>query len=42
VATAYRYLHEAIDVIAARAPELPEVLAEDSARAGRSCAWTAP
>lgn len=27
-ATAYRYLHEAIDVIAAQAPELPDVLAE--------------
>ncbi len=27
-ATAYRYLHEAIDVIAAHAPELPDVLAE--------------
>lgn len=27
IATAYRYLHEAIDVIAAHAPELPEVLA---------------
>jgi hypothetical protein len=28
IATAYRYLHEAIDVIAGHAPELPEVLAE--------------
>jgi hypothetical protein len=28
IATAYRYLHEAIDVIADQAPELPEVLAE--------------
>jgi hypothetical protein len=28
VATAYRYLREAIEVIAARAPELPEVLAD--------------
>jgi hypothetical protein len=28
IATAYRYVHEAIDVIAAQAPELPEVLAE--------------
>jgi hypothetical protein len=27
IATAYRYLHEAIDVIAARTPELPDVLA---------------
>jgi hypothetical protein len=27
IATAYRYLHEAIDVIAAHAPELPDVLA---------------
>ena len=27
IATAYRYLHEALDVIAARAPELPDVLA---------------
>jgi hypothetical protein len=35
IATAYRYLHEAIDVIAARAPELPEVLAE-GLRAGWS------
>jgi DDE superfamily endonuclease len=28
IATGYRYLHEAIDVVAARAPELPDVLAE--------------
>lgn len=28
IATAYRYLHEAIDVIAARAPELHDVLAQ--------------
>ena len=28
IATGYRYLHEAIDVIAAHAPELPDVLAE--------------
>jgi hypothetical protein len=28
IATAYRYLHEAIDVVAAQAPELPDVLAE--------------
>ena len=34
-ATAYRYLHEAIDVIAAQAPELAEVLA-----AGRAAGWT--
>lgn len=34
VATAYRYLHEAIDVIAAQAPDLPEVLA-----AGRQAGW---
>ena len=34
VATAYRYLHEAIDVIAARAPELPEVVAR-----GREKGW---
>lgn len=27
IATAYRYLHEAIDVIAAHAPDLPDVLA---------------
>jgi hypothetical protein len=27
IATAYRYVHEAIDVIAAQAPDLPEVLA---------------
>ncbi|WP_244666893.1 transposase family protein [Myceligenerans indicum] len=27
VATAYRYVHEAIDVLAARAPRLPQVLA---------------
>lgn len=33
-ATAYRYLHEAIDVIAAQAPELPDVLA-----AGRQEGW---
>jgi hypothetical protein len=28
IATGYRYLHEAIDVIAAHAPELPDVLAQ--------------
>jgi hypothetical protein len=28
VATAYRYVHEGIDVIAAQAPELPDVLAD--------------
>jgi hypothetical protein len=28
IATAYRYLHEAIDVIAVQAPQLPAVLAE--------------
>ena len=33
-ATGYRYLHEALDVIAAEAPELPEVLA-----AGRQAGW---
>jgi hypothetical protein len=33
-ATAYRYLHEAIDVIAAHAPDLPEILA-----AGAQAGW---
>lgn len=33
-ATGYRYLHEAIDVIAEQAPDLPEVLA-----AGREAGW---
>jgi hypothetical protein len=33
-ATGYRYLHEALDVIAAEAPELPEVLT-----AGREAGW---
>lgn len=33
-ATGYRYLHEALDVIAAHAPQLPEVLA-----AGREAGW---
>lgn len=33
-ATAYRYLHEGLDVIAARLPELPEVLT-----AGREAGW---
>lgn len=28
ISTAYRYLHEAIDVLAAQAPELPDVLTE--------------
>ncbi|WP_189062284.1 transposase family protein, partial [Longimycelium tulufanense] len=28
IATAYRYLHEAIDVLAGQAPELPDVLAD--------------
>ncbi len=43
IATGYRYLHEAIDVIAAHCPELDEVLRHaDTARGGGSCAWTAP
>lgn len=33
-ATAYRYLHEALDVIAAHAPDLPDVLAQ-----GRAAGW---
>jgi len=33
IATAYRYLHEAIDVIAAHAPELPDVLAQGADQA---------
>lgn len=33
-ATAYRYLHEGLDVIAAQAPDLPEVL-----EAGREAGW---
>jgi hypothetical protein len=41
IATAYRYLHEAIDVIADQAPDLPDVLADACAKAGRSFAWTA-
>ncbi len=32
IATAYRYVHEAIDVVAAQAPELPEVLARGLAQ----------
>jgi hypothetical protein len=35
IATAYRYVHEAIDVIAAHAPDLPEVLAH-----GLQQGWT--
>ena len=31
IATAYRYLHEALDVIAEQAPDLPDVLARASA-----------
>jgi Na+/alanine symporter len=46
IATACRYLHQAIGVIAAQAAELPEVLAEVLAgafdRDGPSGAWTAP
>jgi hypothetical protein len=42
IATAYRYLHEGIDVIAAHAPDLPDVLAQGMAEGWRSCAWTAP
>ena len=34
-ATGYRYLHEGIDVLAAQAPDLHEVL-----RAGRAAGWT--
>lgn len=33
-ATAYRYLHEALDVLADQAPELPEVLER-----GRAAGW---
>jgi hypothetical protein len=39
IATAYRYLHEAIDVIAAHAGRRA---CPRAGRAGRSCAWTAP
>jgi hypothetical protein len=42
IATAYRYLHEAIDVIAEHAPHLSDVLAHGLARAGRLCVGTAP
>lgn len=42
IATAYRYLHEGIDVIAARAPDLSDVLAHGLARSGSSCVWTGP
>jgi DDE superfamily endonuclease len=34
-ATGYRYLHEGIDVLAAQAPELPQVL-----QAGRAAGWS--
>lgn len=40
IATAYRYLHEAIDVIAEHVPELVDVLAHGSQQGGSSCAWT--
>jgi hypothetical protein len=41
-ATAYRYLHEAIDVIAEQAPDLTEVLAQGGRPGGPSSHWTAP
>ena len=36
IATAYRYLHEALEVIATHAPDLPEVLADARSPAGLS------
>lgn len=41
VATAYRYVLEAIDVIAAQAPELPTCSPTACGRDGSSFAWTA-
>jgi len=38
IATAYRYVHEAIDVIAAHGPDLPEVLANGLDQGWPSCA----
>ena len=41
IATAYRYLHEAIDVIAAHAPDLREVFRRaDLLPVGTGLAWT--
>jgi hypothetical protein len=40
--TGYRYLHEGIDMIAANAPELRDVLAQGLREGWASRAWTAP
>jgi hypothetical protein len=41
IATTYRYLREAINVIAGHVPDLHDVLAHDCVRTGNSCVWTA-
>jgi hypothetical protein len=42
ISTCYRYLHEAITVLAAEAPELPEVLRERLAAGDTHVSWMAP
>lgn len=42
VATAYRYVHEGIDVIAAQAPSCLTSSSKAYASVGSSCAWMAP
>src|SRR3712207_2062668 len=42
IATAYRYLHEALDVIAVHAPDLGDVLDRAHAAGLPFAAWTAP
>ena len=41
-ATGYRYLHEAIGVIAAQPPTCPRYWPTDTPPDGHACAWTAP
>jgi len=41
ISTAYRYLHEAIEVIAEQAPDLHDVLEQADNWVGRMCPWMA-
>lgn len=41
-ATAHRYLHEVLDVVSAKAPDLPDALQDLRTSVSRSRVWTAP
>lgn len=41
LATAYRYVHEGIDVLAEQVPDLHQVTPTPTSRAWSTCSWTA-